>query len=202
MVGFRGKHFEIPISRTVDIEALEWPSDEDQESETLGGNRDYVPLGRTDWHEVQIAVDEERSILDSLAASQDWEAVYGEWLKENAESDDSVLFGFDLGTNALSAALSAARCLPFYSCNGGAFDDAHHDDYPLVAFFCPVGIFPFVLAAAEGASTGLEYNHSGGLNVFARNVDAIIDMATALVERRAEIDAVENVPTIRLSDED
>jgi hypothetical protein len=33
-----------------------------------------------------------------------------------------VLYGFDLGTNALTAALAAARCLPFYGCNGGAFE--------------------------------------------------------------------------------
>ena len=196
MVGFRGKSFDIPITRAVDSDALEWPSDDDLESETLGGNREYFPLGRTDWHEVRVALDEERGIVADIAASEDWEVAYREWSEENAESDDPALLGFDLGTNALAAALSAARCLPFYSCNGGAFEDGHHDDYPLVAFFCPPAIFPLVHAAAESASAGLEYDHSGGLNVFARNVDALMDMASALVERCTEIDAVEGVPTL------
>ncbi|MGN6311334.1 MAG: hypothetical protein ACTHNN_17485 [Xanthobacteraceae bacterium] len=196
MVRFRGKHFDIPITRAVDSDDLGWPSQDDLESETLGGNRDYFPLGRMNWDEARITLDEEQGIMDEIAASQDWEAAYRKWSEENAESDDPALLGFDLGTNALAAALSAARCLPFYSCNGGAYGDGHHDDYPLVAFFCPTGIFPFVRAAAERASAGLEYNHADGLTVFARNVDALIDMAAALVERGVEIDAVKGVPTL------
>jgi hypothetical protein len=196
MSGFRGKEFDIPITRDVEPNALDWPSEDDLASETLGGNRDFNPLGRIDWLEVRIAVDEERDIVDRIAKSQDPEADYREWLEGNEESDEPALHGFDLGTNALAAALSAARCLPFYSCNGGAFDEGHHEEYPLVAFFCPTGIFPFVYAAVERGGAGLEYNHAGGLTVFARNVDAMIDTAAALYERRTETDAVEGVPRV------
>jgi hypothetical protein len=196
MAQFRGKQFEIPITRDVDPDGMEWPSNEDLLSDTVGGNRDFLPLGRTDWVEVQDAIDEERSVMDTIAASDDQEAAHREWREENAESDDPTLFGFDLGTNALSAALSAARCVPFYSCNGGAFDEGHHEEYPLIAFFCPVPIFPFVCDAAKNASIGLEYNDSGGLNVFARNVDSMVDMAVLLFERRREIDAAQGVPIL------
>ncbi|GGI32279.1 hypothetical protein [Bradyrhizobium guangdongense] len=198
MAGFRGTVFDIPITRDVELHALEWPSDDDLKSETLGGNRDFSPLGRMGWVEVGITLDEEEAIIDDIAESQDPGTAYRGWFETNEESDEPALCGFDLGTNALAAALSAARCIPFYSCNGGAFDDGHHEKYPLVAFFCPTGIFPFVFAAAEKAGAGLEYNHAGGLSIFARNVDALIGAAAALYERRKEIDAVEGVPDVEI----
>lgn len=113
-------------------------------------------------------------IVDQIAGSQDAGTTYCEWLEENEESDEPALYGFDLGMNALAAALSAAQCLPFYGCNGGAFDEGHHEAYPLLALFCPTGVFSFIYAAAERAGTGLAYNYAGGLSVFARNVDALI----------------------------
>jgi hypothetical protein len=134
MSGFRGKVFEIPITRSVEAVDLSWPSAEERRSETLGGNRDYFPLGRATWSEAREFFAAERSILDRIAGAGDWEDCFYDWLEECEE--DPFLYGFDLGTNALSAALAAARCLPFYACNGGAFDDGHNDTYPLVAFFC------------------------------------------------------------------
>jgi hypothetical protein len=197
MTGFRGRVFDIPITRDVEPSALDWPSDDDLESETLGGNRDFSFLGRIGWLEVGITLEEEEQVIEEIAESQDPDMAYREWFETNEEFDEPALYGFDLGTNALAAALSAARCIPFYSCNAGAFDDGHHEEYPLVAFFCPTGIFPFVFAAAEKAGAGLEYNHAGGLSIFARNVDALIGVAAALYERRMDIDAVEGVPGLR-----
>lgn len=174
---------------------MDWPSDDALESETLGGNRDFSPLGRMGWLEVGITLDEEREILEEISGSKDPEATYREF-EDNEDSDEPALYGFDLGTNALAAALSAASCIPFYSCNGGAFDDGHHETYPLVAFFCPTGIFPFILAAAEKAAVGLEYSHAGRLSIFARKVDGLIGTAAALYERRTEIDSIEGVPRV------
>jgi hypothetical protein len=180
MIGFRGKTFGIPITRVVDGTRLCWPSPEERRSETLGGNRDYSSIGRVTWAEVNEAIEEEREAIDRLAEVDDPEFAYEEWVE--ACYEEPFLFGYDLGTNALSAALAAARCLPVYSCNGGAFGGSHNDAYPLVGFFCRPAVFPFVNAAAESTSVGLEYNHANGLNAFARDVDSLIGMAAALFE--------------------
>jgi hypothetical protein len=145
----------VSITRAVDAHGLTWPTSQERRSETLGGNHDYAPLGRLRWTEVREHIDCERSVIDRIAAADDAEECHAEWLEECAE--DLCMLGFDLGTNALSAALAAARCLPFYACNGGAFDDGHHDSYPLVAFFCRAEVFPFVWtllnAPVPGSST-------------------------------------------------
>jgi hypothetical protein len=188
MLGFRGRKFEIPITRSIESVDLAWPSAEERRSESLGGNRDYCPLGRVRWTDVRQFIDAERSVINRIAGADDWEACYVAWLEECEE--DPFLAGFDLGTNALSASLSAARSLPFYGCNGGAFDDGHNDAYPLVAFFCRPEVFPFVKAASEKAKAGLEHNHSGGLNAFGRDVDSLINMAAALFDVRTQINGL------------
>lgn len=190
-MGFRGRKFEIAVTRNVDASDLFWPSQQERRSETLGGNRDYVPLGRVAWAEVREHIDAERGVIDEIANADDWEGCYSEW-REECESD-LCLLGFDLGTNALSAALAASRCLPFYACNGGAFDDGHNDCYPLVAFFCRPWVFPFVMAAAERTQVGLEYNHAGGLTAFGHEVDVLIDMAEALHAARTLINNLRKV---------
>jgi hypothetical protein len=188
MAEFRGKKFEIPITRSVDANGIEWPSAEERRSEILGGNRDFAKLGRATWSEVLEFIDAERDVVATIAQAEDWEACYEAW-SENCW-EEPFLFGFDLGTNALSAALAAARCLPFYSCNGGAFEDGHNDTYPLVAFFCRASIFPFIEEAARKVDAGLEYNHSGGLTAFGSDLDTLINMAAALYDLRTEINAV------------
>jgi hypothetical protein len=188
-MGIRGRRSEIPITRTVDAANLGWPSAEERRSETLAGNRDYSSLGRVTWKEVREAIEEERRAIDRIAGADDWESYYEEWLEEWLEEcyEEPFLFGFDLGTNALSAALAAARCLSFYSCNGGAFGEGHNDVYPLVAFFCKPAVFPFLNAAAERSGGGLEYNRADGLTAFAQDVDSLIDLAVVLFESRGEI---------------
>jgi hypothetical protein len=184
----RGKQFDVTIERVVSADGLEWPSDEELESETLGGNRDYSEVEVEDWNEVAELIEEERDIVESLYSSKDVEAAHEAWMED--EFEDPVLFGFDLGTNALTAALAAARCLPFYGCNGGAFGGDHNDAYPIVAFFCRKEVFPYIDAAAQSSNAGLEYNHAGGISVFGREVDTLLMMASSLYELRSEIDAV------------
>jgi hypothetical protein len=184
----QGRHFDITIRRDVSSDGLGWPSADELESETLGGNRSYAQVGIDGWDEVAAFVEEERQIVEKLHASDDVEAAHEAWMEEDYEAP--VLYGFDLGTNALTAALAAARCLPFYGCNGGAFGGDHNDTHPLVAFFCRAEIFPFVFAAAERSGTGLEYNHARGITAFGQNVEALIAMAASLYDLHSHIDAV------------
>ncbi|MEA2895968.1 MAG: hypothetical protein QOJ84_1583 [Bradyrhizobium sp.] len=184
----RGKQFDVTIERTVSADSLEWPSAEELESETLGGNRSYSEVENEGWNEVAQFIEEESGIIESLYASEDVEAAHEAWMED--DFDDPALYGFDLGTNALTAALVAARCLPFYGCNGGAFGGAHNDAHPIVAFFCRNEIFPFIDAAAQRSNAGLEHNHAGGISVFGRDVDTLMLMASSLYDLRSEIDAV------------
>lgn len=147
-----------------------------------------MELGRIPWTEVREFIDQERKVIGEISRAQDWESLYEEWLEESYEN--LPLLGFDLGTNALCASLAAARCLPFYSCNGGAFGGYHNDTYPVVVFFCRAPIYPFIAAASEKADVGLEYNHAGGLTAFGKEVDALIDMAAALYDMRTQINRV------------
>lgn len=188
MTGFRGKKFEIDVLSSVAARELCWPTSQERRSETLGGNRSYCALSGIKWSEIPDLVGQERAVISRLAEAADWEACYAEWCDEC--EDESLLLGFDLGTNALSGSLCAARCIPFYGCNGGALGGDHHDAYPLVAFFCRPAIFPFVESAASASGAGLENNHAGGINAFGRDVDALIDMAEELWKLRAQISAV------------
>jgi hypothetical protein len=188
----KAEQFDVPIERIAGPLDLEWPSAEDLESDTLGGNRSYFEIEVARWDEVEAFVEEERLIIESLYAKADVSAAHEEWLEETYE--DPALYGFDLGTNALVAALSASRCLPFYGCNAGAFGGDHSDSYPLVCFFCREEIFPFIRSAAEKAGAGLEYNHAGGVTAFGTNVGTLISMASALHDLRSNIDGVRIAP--------
>jgi hypothetical protein len=189
----RGKQFDVTIQRIEAPIELEWPSEKELESDTLGGNQSYIEIEVAGWSDVGAFIEEERLIIESLHAHDDVAAAHDEWMEEDYE--DPTLYGFDLGTNALTAALSAARCLPFYGCNAGAFGGDHNDSYPLVSFFCREEIFPFVDSAAQRSGAGLEYNHAGGITAFGQNVETLIMMASALHDLRSEIDAVRVGPT-------
>ncbi len=50
------------------------------------------------------------------------------------ESDEG-LFGLDIGVASAVIALSAARCIPCSSCNGGAYGGSHQERHPVIAFY-------------------------------------------------------------------
>lgn len=186
----RAKKFDVHIECVVAADDLRWPSEEELESETLGGNRGYAFADVEGWHEVAAFLQEEMEIIERLYISDDVEAAHEEWMDEDYELP--ALYGFDLGTNALSAALAAARCLPFYGCNAGAFGGDHNDSYPLVAFFCHREIFPYIVSAARAVNAGLQHNHVvGGVTLFGQDVETLMLMASSLYDLRSEIDAVQ-----------
>ena len=106
----KAKQFNVPIGRIAGPLDLEWPSAEDLESDTLGGNRSDSEIEVARWDEVEGFVEEERLIIELLYTQDDVAAAHEEWLEGTYE--DPLLYGFDLGTNALTAALSASRCIP------------------------------------------------------------------------------------------
>jgi hypothetical protein len=89
-------------------------------------------------------------------------------------------------------ALSAARCVPFTSCNGGAFDGGHLERHPLIAFYMRPQLVPIFVEAATSAGAGLEAR--GSVMLYAEEITAIPRFAEQLYARRAEIDAIKLPP--------
>lgn len=85
-------------------------------------------------------------------------------------------------------ALSAAKCVPFSSCNGGAFGGHHHERYPVVAFYAPVQVIGFLIALAEGADIGLEGSHH--LDAYANDIRKMRAFAGAVVRKRRQFSTI------------
>ena len=147
-------------------------------------------MGRVGWREVKSLLDDETELVARFSEAEDTESAYERWLDETEDDIEGPLLGLDLGTNALVAALKASRCLPYYSCNGGAFGGHHNDSHPVVAFFCRSSILDLIVKAAEMANAGLEHNWSGGLSIYGESVGALLATASAVYSRRKPITAV------------
>lgn len=189
-----GKDSSFEITRNVRAEDLFWPDQEELRSENVGMNHSYYPLPLCSWKDVKSYIEEEKVLLRDLGSQPESEPDE-EWDDEDVW-DDSLL-GLDPGTNALTAALRASKCFPFYSCNGGAFGGHHNDWHPVVAFYCRVPILPFVLAAAEASDCGLQHNHAHGITAYSAVIDRFLDMAERLYDMRTAIQKTRVLPAKR-----
>lgn len=180
----RGAQFDVDIERTVTADDLDWPWGVAAERDDVGCNREYWRLPSIGWGRVAKIIEQERQVIDRLCASPDFRSAHHDWPLKRENGEAEALIGLELGVNAPVAALKAARCFPFYSCNGGAFGGQHYEEYPAIAFYCRAELLPFIVEAAEEADVGLVPSHRVGVAAYARNVDALIDMAAALHRRR------------------
>lgn len=69
-----------------------------------------------------------------------------------ATDNEAWASSIDPGLIGTVIALSVVGCCPFTSCTGG---DGHLEDHPLVAFWCPVGVWPLVRETAEATGVSL-----------------------------------------------
>jgi hypothetical protein len=178
--------FELDIERSVDLKALGWPERGAARAEGFGGNRNYGDLRGCSWEEAQRILEIEQAILARLESATDFADVLDRVNKELDElydEGDSVLFGLDIGVASTVISLSAARCIPFSSCNGGSFGEHHHESFPLVTFFAKPEWIPAITDAAEEANAGL-CNSGEALAVYAQIKD-MLALARGLMARRA-----------------
>jgi hypothetical protein len=185
--------FDIEIHRSVDFGILSWPaSGEAVDEASLGGNRDYMDFRRLTWSAAKTTLQSEADLLSEIENATDPHDKYFE-LEENEKIDDAC-FGLDLGVASTVFALSAARCVPFSSCNGGTFDDRHHAErYPLVGFYARPPIAQALLACAEETRAGLTNAFYGSLIVFAEDLPGLRRFAAEVIARS------ETFRSIRLS---
>jgi hypothetical protein len=167
---FRHTHFDVDIVRRVDPERLRWPEARQARDDSgFGGNREYCDLRGLTWSDVAEVLDQESELILRIETSLDPEDEL-ELIADELAEDPGSMMGLDLGVATTAAALSAAGCVPFASCNGGAYGGLHHETYPLVMFCARRQAVPHLLAAAERAGVGLESDPSGEVCVYADDI--------------------------------
>lgn len=188
-------HFDIEIERNVEAGFLRWPEGSEADEESgLGSNRSYSDLRGLDWSEVAETLQEEVGMLTRLIDACDMLDEY-EIIEEERYEDDGAMMGLDIGVAAATAALSAAGCTPFASCNGGAFGDSHHEAYPLVAFCARREHVPLLLQVAEEVNAGLERTGPGDLVLYARDVRDMMSFAKTMFARRDDFSHLRFLPS-------
>lgn len=190
-MSFTHKRFNVgDIEQQLNISRLDWPVRGGAGGEsTLGGNRHYQDLRLMDWAEARRVLDVEAEYVRRIEAADDVREII-ETIDEEREAewdgDGDPLFGLDIGVAGAVIALSAARCIPFSSCNGGAFEGGHHERHPLVAFYVRPQLASIMVGAAKAAGAGLQ----GAALLYAEEITAMMRFAEQLYLRRAEIDAI------------
>lgn len=200
----RGAKFAVEIVRDLNPEELGWYSPDDNASESLGINRRYEDLRAFQWDDVENALEIERDVIAQIEAmtfsdeeDKTPESAAIEILENQEGAQDmwgmwgGPLYGMDLGVASAVIALSAARCVPFSSCNAGAFGGGHSEAYPCAAFYVRPQLAPVLLACAEKAGVGLTLGWDKTALLFADSVDGMMAFAQACLDAQDEIDAVE-----------
>lgn len=177
------KKFDVDIERTVDAARLGWPEPgEAQEESGLGCNREYTDLRRFSWKNARKVLQSEENLMQEVAALSA-EEPSDEFWDDLWEERGEYLCGLDLGVASTVAMLSAARCVPYTSCNGGCFEEGHHhESYPVVGFYARPPWIPTLVEAAEEAEAGM-HNFGGPLVVYADDIWKMVAFARALSKR-------------------
>lgn len=182
--------FDVEIERNVDAARLGWPEPGEAATDSgLGGNRSYIDLRRLPWSEAKRVHGCEEELITRLVSSDDPEEEY-ELIEEELYEDPEGIYGLDLGVASTVVALSAAGCVPFSSCNGGAFGGSHHEWHPLVAFYGRVAMVDLLLECAETSGVGLCNHGEGRLIVYAADVRHMRVFAQGLIKSRSAFRAI------------
>lgn len=187
---FTHLNFEVGIVRRLEGAKLRWPEPgEATDDNGLGCNRLYADLRRLSWTEAKRVFAVEGELIGRIESSKDSDAEC-EAIEEELSEGDADLLGLDLGVASTVACLSAARCVPFTSCNAGAFGGHHQEAYPLVAFFARPQMVDLLLASAVEAEIGLENNDDGSVVAYADVVRQLRRFAESLINKRSLFRAI------------
>ena len=176
--------------RTLDLARLAWPAEADAASDSLEANHYYMPDVRlARWEDVDSVLTREREILPLLKAAPDAAA---EWevqnVRVNAEADgvaDEFFTSLDPGIASATLALGAAGCIPFWSCNGGAFGGDHSSSQPIVKFFARPAHAELLSTCAVRANVELAQDEHGRCAIIAKDISAMRAFAVSMREYAA-----------------
>ena len=177
---------DIEIDRSAHTGDLRWPTGSEAEDDSgLGCNRQYADFRSMTWHDFEEIRREEQGLLARLLSTDEPEDELAEIEREAEEADEPYpLMGLDVGVASTVVALSAARCTPVSSCNGGVFGRRHHESHPLVLFCARPAHVPLLLAAAVKADVGLVNADSGYLLVYSGDISKMTAFADELSSAR------------------
>jgi hypothetical protein len=182
--------FDVEITRDVTSHRARWPEARATKDDSgLGGNLQYVDLRRMPWSEVVRVNELEDELIARMESATDSENEY-EQIEEELYEEIDGLYGLDLGVASSVVALSAVRCIPFASCNAGAFGGDHHECYPLVAFYAHAESIDLLLECAVISGIGLVIEETGELVAYAADIRQMKAFANTLISRRTDFLAI------------
>ena len=184
---FSYRKFPIEIVRQIDVKKLSWPArGEAMDEGTLGGNRAYMDLRGASWADARQTSEDETQLIARLENADDPEAEYEAIEEKIFES----FYPLDLGLASTILALSAAKCIPFSSCNAGAFGGQHAEHYPVVAFYARPAVAELILTCAEEIGVGLNMTDTGALITYADDIRSMRAFGAKLIEYAPRFDAL------------
>lgn len=182
--------FDVELSRKVRISELGWPEPGEAVDESgLGCNRAYMDLRRLSWTDAKKVLADEARLIARIENADDSDDELTA-IEEEYDESEVELYGLDIGVASTVVALSAARCVPFASCNGAAFGGRHHEVYPLVAFYAKPATANLLVAIATETDIGIENGGYGSLVVFSNDIRNFPKFADAMIHRRKEFNAL------------
>jgi hypothetical protein len=187
---FRYELFDVVTERNVGAGGLRWPEgDEADDDRGLGCNREYCDLRDLEWIDAEEVFASESELISRIETAEDPERAY-EDIDEESYEEPERLMGLDIGVASLVVALSAAGCVPFSSCNAGAFGGSHREWHPVVVFCARKAAIGPLLECAERAGAGLIRDESGHLIAYANDIRKMRLFTRAVMDRREEFDAL------------
>jgi hypothetical protein len=182
--------FEVDISRRFRVDQLSWPEPGDARNDGgLGCNRLYMDLRRMSWTDAKQVLADETTLIARITEASDPEEEVSV-IDEEYDESGAELFGLDIGVASTVIALSAARCVPFSSCNGGVFGDRHNEAHPVVASYARPATANLLLEVAIEVDLGLESSAHGWLVLFSDDLRKFPKFADAMIRRRKEFNAL------------
>lgn len=167
------RKFDVEIARRIDDRALRWPSRHEViDGRNPGCNREYMDLRGLTWGDVDRIADLEAALIVRIETAENSSEEYDKILDELYDDEEGLL-GLDIGIASVVAALSAMGCIPFSSCNAGAYGGFHHERHPVVAFFAQSRHTSVLLECAERSGAGLESNEEGTVILYADDMQKI-----------------------------
>jgi hypothetical protein len=142
----------------------------------LGCNHDYRDLRGLTRGELRRAVAAESQEIERFIA--DGPACEG--CEDGCDACEPEFDELELGVASAVVALSVIGCIPYTSCNGGAFGGEHAADLLIVGFYLRPAQVQAVKEAGQRAGVGLTNDRNGGVYVVTNNPRAMIAFAMKL----------------------
>lgn len=182
--------FDVEIAQTASNRPI-WPGDSDpDDGSEFQGNARYNDLRALNLDEAWRAIERDR---DDLAKFTEQGILPDSNLVDFDEGgpDDveqqlyRAVLSLDSGVSGVVAALAAIGCVPFSSCNGGAFGGAHAAPFPVVRFFAPGEVIDELMSCARQSAVGFEIDPGGWIEVYARRIEDMVAFAGEIFQQLA-----------------